>query len=260
AFHYSCVPCTRGLPVPCCLSLPYPSFFKVVELDRKDALFPALFQHRVNTVLIDALDRLGGHLQGDPATFFRNVEPFDLQVRVKTPLRLVVGVRYVVANLGPFSRYLTDSCHSFLFFPLLEKGLQISLKPPQLSNHRGKLSLRLEFSEELPGFQALKVVNNPVDGGKFIFRMRGRDPNYPASGRLGGEDAGNGVLEDNTLGGRQIQGFCRFEVNLGVRLSPGHERFVQDDVEVRLSAGLFQGKVNVFTRCRGCDRARYPKG
>jgi hypothetical protein len=85
-------------------------------------------------MLIDGFDRLCAQFKGDPLVFFRNEKTLFLKIWVESTLGFVVRVRNVITRLRSFSSNLTNSRHNQLNFSPSEKGLQISLKHPQLSN------------------------------------------------------------------------------------------------------------------------------
>lgn len=77
---------------------------------------PQLLYHRIQTLLVDGADSLGGNLEGHPLIFFGQVEALGLQVGQKTTLGLDIGVRNFVASNGRLTGYLTYSCHDQMNF------------------------------------------------------------------------------------------------------------------------------------------------
>lgn len=92
--------------------------FLAIELLPDDLkLYPlaaGFIQHGFDPFLIDGLDRLGRNPQGNPSTFFGNVEAFLLQVYLKPTLAFVVGMRNAMPRNRPFSRQLISARHDRL--------------------------------------------------------------------------------------------------------------------------------------------------
>src|SRR5436190_7758765 len=70
-----------------------------------------LRQHDVNTLLVDETQSGVGQPQADPALFAFDPEAAPLQVRQKTALGFVIGVRNVVAHHRGLTGNLADSSH-----------------------------------------------------------------------------------------------------------------------------------------------------
>lgn len=65
-----------------------------------EAFFLRLLQGGHDAILVDGANGAGSYFQRNPSIFLGNIEALLLQVRIKLALRLVVGVRHVVAYAG----------------------------------------------------------------------------------------------------------------------------------------------------------------
>ena len=71
------------------------------------ALLFQFFDVLVKAEFRDGADGRGAHFEREPFARFRHEEFFGLQVGVKTPTCLAVGVRDVVAGYRPLARQFT---------------------------------------------------------------------------------------------------------------------------------------------------------
>lgn len=68
------------------------------------ALATRFIQHRLNSVLVDRLERLGRYAQRDPAVLLGNVKPLLVKVQIEAALRLIVCVGNVVSRYRSAAR------------------------------------------------------------------------------------------------------------------------------------------------------------
>jgi len=59
-------------------------------LFRCKSFFPGFFKAGRNAIFIDSPDRFGRNFQGNPFVFFRDIKPFRLKIRKKSPESLYV--------------------------------------------------------------------------------------------------------------------------------------------------------------------------
>jgi hypothetical protein len=76
-----------------------------------DALLSGLFQYGFYALTVYRLHGLRGNAKRDPAILSGKEEPLLLKVHFEAPLRLVVGMRDVVACHWSLTRQLISSCH-----------------------------------------------------------------------------------------------------------------------------------------------------